>query len=61
MVNIKPDPSVSNKSKASLISCFCSSVNSMGCVVFPFTLDVELEDAIGFFKEDYIFVVSRVL
>lgn len=23
-----PDPSVSNKSKASLISCFCSSVNS---------------------------------
>jgi hypothetical protein len=30
----RPDPSVSNKSNASLISCFCSSVSSG----FPFAL-----------------------
>lgn len=31
---MNPDPSVSNSSKASLISCFCSSVSSGLGVVF---------------------------
>lgn len=33
-MSMVPDPSESNKSKASLISCFCSSVNSGLTAVF---------------------------
>jgi hypothetical protein len=44
LASIVPDPSVSNKSKASRISCFCSSVSSNFLLFVAAFLDAYSED-----------------
>lgn len=41
LASIVPEPSVSNRSKASLISCFCSSVSPCCCPFFPLSRRAE--------------------